>query len=283
MEGKLDVRPSPLAGRWYPANPQVLAQRIDEYLASATVPEVEGEIIGLIAPHAGHQYSGPVAAYAYSLVQGKIFDLVVILSPLHRPYFASFVTSAHQAYETPLGFVPIDQKTLSVLEQNLQAEWGESLKRVRHDEEHSLEIHLPFIQRVLGSFRLLPLMIGIDEPRALRSLGVSLAKVLQGQRALIVASTDLSHFYPQPLAEKLDREMLSRMEKYDPEYFLQAEIEGKGYACGRSAVAAAMWAAKDLGADCIRVLHYATSGDVTGNYYEVVGYGAAVILRTAHS
>ncbi|MCX8061637.1 MAG: AmmeMemoRadiSam system protein B [Anaerolineales bacterium] len=280
MDERLDVRPSPLAGRWYPANPQVLAQRIDEYLAFASPPRFEGEIVGIIAPHAGHQYSGPVAAYAYSLLQGKSFDLVAVLAPQHRPYFAAYVTSAHQAYETPLGIVPIDQAALKALEQQLINEVGESVKRVRADEEHSLEIHLPFLQRVLGSFQLLPLMIGSDQPQSLRVLGIALAEVLQGKSALIVASTDLSHFYPQPLAEKLDREMLHRMEKFDPLYFLQAEIEGKGFACGRSAVAAAMWAAKELGADRIQVLHYATSGDVTGDYHEVVGYGAAVILRS---
>ncbi len=283
MDERLDVRPSPLAGRWYPANPEVLAQRIDEYLASAKPPIIEGEIVGLIAPHAGHQYSGPVAAYAYSLLVGKAFDLVAVLSPQHRPYFAAYVTSAHQAYETPLGIVPIDQTALRALEQLLESEAGESIKRVRADQEHSLEIHLPFLQRTLGFFRLLPIMIGIDEPRGLKALGIALANILRGQQALIVASTDLSHFYPQPLAEKLDGEMLRRMENFDPIDFLQAEIEGKGFACGRSAVATAMWAAKELGADRIRVLHYATSGDVTGDYDEVVGYGAAVILRTAQS
>lgn len=280
MDERLDVRPSPLAGRWYPANPQVLTQRIDEYLSSALPPAVEGEIVGIIAPHAGHQYSGPVAACAYALLQGQNFDLVAILSPQHRPYFAAYVTSAHQAYETPLGIVPVDQEALRILEKHLQGGVGETIKRVWADEEHSLEIHLPFLQRVLGSFHLLPIMIGIDEPRRLQALGVALAEVLRDRRALMVASTDLSHFYPQPLAEKLDREMLRRMEEFDPLYFLQAEIEGKGFACGRSAVAAAMWAARELGGNCIRVLHYATSGDVTGNYHEVVGYGAAVILRT---
>lgn len=279
MDERLDVRPSPLAGRWYPANPQVLAQRIDEYLSSALPPAVEGEIVGIIAPHAGHQYSGPVAAYAYALLQGQNFELVAILAPQHRPYFAAYVTSAHRAYETPLGIVPIDQEALRVLEKHLQREVGETIKRVWADEEHSLEIHLPFLQRVSGSFHLLPIMIGSDELRRLQALGIALAQVLRDRRALVVASTDLSHFYPQILAEKLDREMLRRMEQFDPAYFLQAEVEGKGFACGRSAVAAAMWAARELGANRIRVLHYATSGDVTGNYHEVVGYGAAVILR----
>ncbi|MCS6907576.1 MAG: AmmeMemoRadiSam system protein B [Anaerolineales bacterium] len=279
----LDVRPSPLAGRWYPAHPQVLTQNIEEYLAAASPPPFEGEVVGIIAPHAGHRYSGPVAAYAYALLQGKSFELVAILAPQHRPYFAAYVTSAHQAYETPLGIVPIDQKALAELEGQLRASAGESIKRVRQDEEHSLEIHLPFLQKVLGQFRLLPIMIGIDDPKGLQVLGVALAKVLQGHKALIVASTDLSHFYPQSLAEKLDREMLRRMESFDPLYFLRAEVEGKGFACGRSAVATAMWAARELGADQIKVLHYATSGDVTGNYHEVVGYGAAVILRRPQS
>jgi AmmeMemoRadiSam system protein B len=111
-------------------------------------------------------------------------------------------------------------------------------------------------------------------------LGLALAKTLQGRRALLVASTDLSHFYPQAVAETLDAELLRCVAAFDPQGVLDAEEQGKGFACGRGALAAVLWAAKALGADTVKVLNHATSGDVTGDYTQVVGYGAAVILRT---
>jgi AmmeMemoRadiSam system protein B len=111
-------------------------------------------------------------------------------------------------------------------------------------------------------------------------LGKALAKVLSGRPVLLVASTDLSHFYPKTIAQELDTEMLRRVEAFDPQGVLDAEEEGKGFACGRGAVATVLWAARDLGADRVRLLHYATSGEVTGDYSQVVGYGAAVVLRS---
>jgi hypothetical protein len=106
-----------------------------------------------------------------------------------------------------------------------------------------------------------------------------LAKILAGRQALLVASTDLSHFYPQTVAQELDAEMLRRVEAFDPLGVLQAEEEGKGFACGRGALAAVLWAAKELGANHVQILHYATSGDITGDYSQVVGYGSAVVTR----
>src|SRR6185436_5055628 len=139
---------------------------------------------------------------------------------------------------------------------------------------------LPFLQRALsGGFKLLPIMIHQQEVDVARKLGLALAKVLEGKNALMVASTDLSHFYDQTTAERLDREMLRRFESFDPESIFEAEQTGKAFACGHAAVAAVLWAARELGANQVQVLHHATSGDVTGDYSSVVGYGAAVILK----
>jgi AmmeMemoRadiSam system protein B len=150
------------------------------------------------------------------------------------------------------------------------------------DREHSLEIELPFLQRALtGDFKLLPIMIHAQEAIVARKLGFALSKVLKGKNVLLVASTDLSHFHDQQTAERFDREMLRRFEAFDPEAIFEAEQTGKAFACGHAAVAAVLWAARELGADKVKVLQHATSGDVMGDYSSVVGYGAAVVLKPA--
>lgn len=123
-------------------------------------------------------------------------------------------------------------------------------------------------------------MVRDQSKRVTQALGLSLAQVLETRKTLLVASTDLSHFNPQEIARKYDQEMLRRIESFDPEGVLMAEEEGVGFACGRGAVAAVLWAAKELGGDSVQTLHYATSGDVSGDFYQVVGYGAAVITKT---
>jgi AmmeMemoRadiSam system protein B len=278
----MDTRPSPIAGRWYPGDSGQLASSVDGYVGAAELPEIAGEVIAVVAPHAGHAYSGPVAGYAFGAVKGMHPELVAVVSPMHQPYSQPLLTSAHQAYQTPLGKIVIDQAAVAVLDQQLQGELGFGLAPVRNDGEHSLEIELPFLQRVLpGKFRLLPIMVRDQTARVSEALGKSLARVLAGKTALIVASTDLSHFYHQDQALKLDQEMLHQMEAFDPLGILRVEEEGKGFACGRYAVAAVLWAAKDLGANQVKILKHATSGDVTGDYSGVVGYAAAVITRQA--
>ena len=166
------------------------------------------------------------------------------------------------------------------LDTGLQAALGFGLSAVRNDPEHSLEIELPFLQRVLSEkFHLLPVMVRDQTLPLVRILGKALAETLKGRKALLVASTDLSHFYTQSLAKKLDAEVLRRVEAFDPEGVLLAEEEGVGFACGRAALSAVLFAARELGANSIKVLRHATSGDVTGDFRQVVGYGAAVIIR----
>ena len=164
----------------------------------------------------------------------------------------------------------------------LEQELGYGLARVKRDREHSLEIELPFLQRVLEKeFQLLPVMVREQSHRATRLLGQCLAKALTGRNALLVASTDLSHFYPLKIANQLDAEMLRCIESFDPDAVINAEEEGRGFACGRGALAAVLWAAKELGANKVKILKHATSGDITGDTSQVVGYGAAVVLRQA--
>lgn len=271
----MDVRPSPLAGTWYPGDPAQLAQSVDSYLDRAEVAPIDGRLIGVLAPHAGHRYSGAVAAHAFKLARGMDIDLVAVLGPSHYPYRGPVVTARHDAYSTPLGTVPVAHDLLDALSGNIP------LQYVREDQEHSLENEIPFLQRALGEFRLLPLAL-VDQSLALAELlGATLGTLLSGQKALLVASSDLSHFYPQGVANELDAAMLSAVEAYDPASVIRVEDEGRGFACGRGAIAAVMMAAHALGAESARVVSYATSGDVTGDYAQVVGYGAAIFFASA--
>jgi hypothetical protein len=274
------VRPSPLAGTWYEGNPKALARAVDQYLDQAELPELPGDVIAVIAPHAGHIYSGPVAGYAFATVRGKTPDLVAILSPMHQPYNQPLLTTAHAAYSTPLGPIPVDDEAVAVLDSHIKETLGYGLTRVAYDQEHSLEIELPFLQRALDAdFKLLPVMVRAQSPKISQQLGAALAETLRGKNALLVASTDLSHFYTQAEAVAFDTEMLRRIESFSPEAVFCAEEEEKGFACGLGALTAVLWAAKGLGADTVKVLRHATSGDVTGDYNRVVGYGAAVVLK----
>ena len=276
----LDVRPSPIAGTWYEGDATGLARIVDDSLNDAQLPELDGEVIAVIAPHAGHLYSGAVAGYAFSAIRGRSPDLVAVIGPMHHPYTQPLITTAHDAYSTPLGNVPIDKETLHELDEALKSELDVRLSPVSNDPEHSLEIELPFLQRTLkNKWKLLPVMVRAQEPRVSEGLGKALAKVLANKNFILVASTDLSHFYNQKTALTYDRAMLDQIEAFSPEGAFDVERAGKGFACGLGAFTAVMWASRELGADRVKVLRHATSGDVTGDYSSVVGYGAAVILK----
>jgi len=277
----LDLRPSPIAGLWYEGDPKVLARTVDGYLDHAELPKLEGEVIAVVAPHAGHRYSGPVAGYAFAALRRMTPDLVAILSPFHNYQNAPFLTSGHDAYATPFGAVPIDRTSIDDLNRELQSELGFGLTRITNDSEHSLEIEIPFLQRSLASeWKLLPVMVRTQEASVSEKLGKALAKTVQGKNAILVASTDLSHYYDQQTALTLDQAMLAQIEAFNPEGAFDLDRSGKGYACGLGALTAVMWAARELGADKVKILKHATSGDITGDYDAVVGYGAAVILKT---
>ena len=276
-----DLRPSPIAGTWYPGDPGILMQSVDGQLAASSVSALPGKVIAVIAPHAGHRYSGQVAAHAFRCLEETHPEVVAIVSPLHQPYPAQVIATSHEAYATPLGMISVDRGLLARFGAELMRLAGIRLETIAHDQEHSLEIELPFLQRSLGSaFRLLPIMLRDQSKPVARAVGQALTAVLKDSAAILVASSDLSHFYPDSVARRLDAELLARIEAFSPEAVLEAEDEGVGFACGRGAVAAVLWAAADLGANRVQILAYANSGDVTGDASSVVGYGAAVIYRT---
>ncbi len=275
----MDVRPSPIAGLWYPGHREQLERAVDGLLAQARVDVPPGVILGIVVPHAGLPYSGGVAAHAFRCLQGLRPEVVAILSPCHYPYPGAVVTSGHDAYATPLGLVPLALDLRAALDADLRARLGYGLTPVRRDREHAVEIELPFLQRVLGPFHLLPLMLRAQDETTAMGVAEALVDLLAGRSALLVASSDLSHFYPQEQARQLDAVILARIQALDPAGVIQAEEAGIGFACGRGAIAAVLWACLGRGADGAAVVAYGTSGDVSGDFSAVVGYAAAVIWQ----
>jgi AmmeMemoRadiSam system protein B len=276
----VDVRPSPIAGQWYPGDARTLGAEVDHHVAAAGAVKADGAIVALVAPHAGHRYSGAVAGHAFAAARGLQPEVVAVVGPMHYPLDGAVLISGHGAYQTPLGPVPIAREACRVLDDAVRRELPAGLTPVRGDPEHSIEIELPFLQRVLPEeWRLLPVMVRDQRREVARALGLALAHALRDSAALLVASTDLSHYHHQTVANRLDRELLRRVEAFDPDAMLRAEQEGVGEACGIGALAAVLWAARELGGDRVRVLEYRTSGDVTGDLDRVVGYAAGVVTR----
>ena len=273
-----DVR-EPIDGGWYPGERAALKATLDALFDTASQEHPQGEVVGLVVPHAGYVYSGRVAACAYGCIRGESYDTVVIVSPSHYHGGGAVLTTRQRAFLTPLGVVDVDDEVLERIDAGLSGRLGEAVVEVYDTVEHAVELQLPFLQYALEGFRMVPLMVYEQTVEVALALGASIAEAVWGQKALLVASSDLSHYYPLAVAERYDRQMLARIRSMDPRAVVVAESEGVGYACGRAAVAAVLEAARLLGADGVRLLAYDTSASATGDRSAVVGYGAAVIVR----
>jgi AmmeMemoRadiSam system protein B/AmmeMemoRadiSam system protein A len=276
-----EVRPPAVAGQFYPGNPDSLARDVDRFIAAAGAVEVDGDVVGIVAPHAGYVYSGGVAGHAYAAVKGRAYDTVVVVAPSHRVAFRGTAVYAEGAYRTPLGTVPVDAGLAAAI---LDSAAGIVDEPRVHRDEHSLEVQVPFLQRALGRFSIVPVIMGDQSHSAVRALGGRIASAVAGapdRRVLLVASTDLSHYHDQRTAERLDGRVVEAVAAFDPDGLVRLLASAECEACGGGPTAAVMTAALALGADESRVLAYATSGDVTGDTDQVVGYMSAVFVRPA--
>ena len=274
------ARPSAIAGSWYPGKAVELKATIQQYLDLAVPARSKGTLTGLVVPHAGYIYSGQTAAYAFKLLEGKSYDRVILTSPFHAMTFEALLTSDYSAYQTPLGEIPVDTKALDRIDEHLSKRGMQAIKRIKREQEHSLEIELPFLQVALtDTFELVPLMVRTHHPDTLKTLAAILAELVQEKPTLMVASTDLSHFNTASTAEKLDRCILEDIHNLDPMQLLADNETGKGSACGAGAVAMMLFALQQLGANHVDILQYTHSGSITGDHHSVVGYGAAAVYQ----
>lgn len=269
-EGK-EYRASPHAGTWYPGAGRELRQTITGYLENASVP-AHGRIYALISPHAGYVYSGPVAAYAYKTVQGEAFDDVIVIGPSHRHGFHGVSVDTLAGRETPLGAIEYDRELARKL---IAGNRGIKHEAAAHEVEHSVEIQMPFLQVALPGFKALEIIMGSQDYQTCQMLSQAIAKATAGRKVLVIASSDLSHYHNQQQAASLDNAVREAVAAFDPAMLYAQLSDGRCEACGGGPMIAAMLAAREMGATNSTVLRYATSGDITGEYAQVVGYLAA--------
>ncbi len=273
-----DIRKSVLAGSWYPGNRQILTKAIEEYLAKADVNPLKGDLKAIIVPHAGHIYSGPVAAYAYKLLRGKEIRRVIMIGPSHRVAFRGVSVNLQSGYETPVGIVPVDQELAKKI-----IDTDPLIRHIPkvHASEHALEIQLPFLQSVLNDFQIVPIIMGEQDYRTCSRLAEILHDVVGDlDKTLLLASTDLSHYHSDKQARILDSEFIDQVRKFSPKGLFEALLSGRCEACGGGPAITVMLAAQAWGANRSQILHYANSGDVTGDGSEVVGYVAAALFES---
>lgn len=270
------IKKSLIAGSWYPGNARILAKDIQHYFNEVPDAPIQGQILGLVAPHAGYMYSGQVAAHAYKQIQGEAYEVVFVIGPSHRSYFRGVSLFNRGGYETPLGIVRVHQ---AIADRLLEQDPLISFRPDVHLQEHSVEIQLPFLQVALGEFLFVPLMMGDQDEETCQALAEAIVSCAGDKKILVVGSSDLSHFHTYEQALKLDQRILDHLVKMD-EHGLMRDLEkGIGEACGGGPAAVTLMVAKQLGADRAEVLKYANSGDVTGDRSGVVGYAAAVFYR----
>ncbi len=277
-----DVRKPEVAGMFYPGSAKELSQMIDQYLANAE-KTVDGEILGLVSPHAGYVYSGPVAAWSYKQVAGINYDVVVVIAPSHFDYFSGATVYPGKYYETPLGKIPVDQELAKQLTKN---DSHIKLSEAGHEPgysgrgEHSLEVQLPFLQKTLGEFKLLPIVMADQTWENTENLGEALVKLLKGRKALIVASSDLSHYHSYQDAYKLDETLMEMFVDFQFQEILEGCQKRKIEACGAGPIGVMMYVCSRLGYNKTKVLKYATSGDVpVGEKSQVVGYLSGAVYK----
>ena len=271
--GAQGVRKSICAGSWYDNKPDVLSRQLDRYLlqAESTAP-TEG-VVGLIAPHAGYVYSGPVAAHAYRLVHGQDFETVIIIGISHRYGFRGCSIYPEGGYETPFGVAAID----TALASKLSKESGFKFIPKAHKEEHSVEMQVPFVQKVLPGAKIVPIVMGAPTEKTISSLASAFEKTLHGQKVLIVASTDLSHFLSKEKANAVDADTLSLIKSMDTDSIIKKMGQRENIMCGGGPVAAVLLYAKKMENPDVKILKYADSSQAGGDESQVVGYAAAAV------
>ncbi len=284
-----EVRDPVVAGGFYPADPEVLAKEVDKALAEAAPPPIEGRLVALVVPHAGYRYSAGTAAYAYKLIQGASYDTVFVLGVSHRYPLEGVSVYAGKAWKTPLGEVPVDGDMVRSL---LACDSLFKFVPEAHQQEHSVEVQIPFLQRCLKGFKIVPMVMSTDSPESIERVGRAIGRLSRGKNVLLVASTDMTHYPSYDDSNRIDNQALQAVKTLDV-----LKIHGtvdrleldpglnppQGCVfCGKGGLLSIVTAAKYLAADKAFILHHSNSGDTpdVGDKSRVVGYGAIAITAT---
>ena len=271
----MQVRYPAVAGTFYQGDTWHLKKEVEE-LFSGIEP---GNCSCVISPHAGYKYSGQIAADAYKQIEGESYDTVVVVAPYHG-FFKGVSVFSGDGYQTPLGIIDIDREISDRLSGKHPVVYASTVGHTGSGGrgEHALEVQLPFLQIVLGKFKLVAGIMGDQEESTIRATTEALAATLKGTNFLMVASTDLSHFHPDKQARSMDKIFEKALAAYKTEQIIDAISSGRAEACGFGPVAAIVEASRRLGGQELEIISYDTSGPVTGDFSDVVGYMSAVII-----
>lgn len=279
-----DIRAPAVAGMFYSDDAAQLRREVENLLAAASPPPQAKQIIAAVAPHAGYMYSGGVAAHAFKALQAGYSPpaahqtpTVFLIAPSHREAFPFISVFTGKAYRTPLAAVPIARALAQALVDSdpmIHADWR------GHRAEHALEVELPFLQVIWPQFELVPVVMGEQHWELCQLLGEQVARLCRESPALILASSDLSHYFAYEEAVQFDACFMRHLKSFAAAALLQALENEECHACGGGPVVAAMIAAQALGADAVDILRYENSGDVTGDHSMVVGYLAATLGKS---
>ena len=268
-----------VAGQFYPADAKTLAAMVDALLADVEPPVIAGRVVGIQVPHAGYPYSGSTAAHAFRLLEGVDSVTVVMFGTSHRVLLDKAAVYTRGRWRTPLGDVAVDEELAGaiVAADEFLADMPDA-----HRAEHSLEVELPFLQRTLKEFRIVPIMLLQPSLEDCRRVGKAIARACAGRDVVLLASSDLYHGESYDEAKKIDAATVRYLADFDPKGLYNELGSGRAQACGGAAMVTMMTAAKELGADKAIVLHSTNSGDVTGERDGYcVGYSAVAFLAGA--
>jgi len=276
-------RPPAAAGLFYPADPGELSATLQRFFNQTGNKILNIKPIALVAPHAGIFYSGQVAAYAYNEVKGQKYDAVIVVSPSHIEYFQYAAIYPGDSYVTLLGKMPVDKKLAVRCETKnglvKLSSTGHTTKMMERGE-HALEIQLLFLQTIFGNIPIVPIVIGTMNYPVIEALGKKLGEIASSANVLLIASSDLSHYHPYNQCKTIDQKFMTQLERMNPKTLYNGLYARDYEACGGAPITAIMIAAQKVGANRVKVLKYANSGDVSGgDKSQVVGYCSAAMYR----
>lgn len=282
----MKIRYPVVAGSWYAGTPNYLRKQIEglfrHKLGPGSIPSIAKvglrTLVGLVVPHAGYMASGPIAAHAYHhlAIDGKP-DVIVIFGPNHTGYGSPLAIMNEGCWRTPLGEVEIDTKVANKI-----LDFSEiiDVDEKAHDHEHSIELQLPFLQYLYGSeFKFVPVSFMIQDLQSSREVGKATALALKNENALVIASSDMTHYEPQKIAENKDKIAIDSVLKMDEEEYYHIIESYRISSCGYGPTIALITATKDLGSQKSKLLSYKTSGDVLGDRSAVVGYASIAFSK----
>jgi AmmeMemoRadiSam system protein B len=269
------IRAPAVAGRFYSSDPARLNEELDSFLDNRThAPKIRAQ--ACLVPHAGYKYSGHVAGAVYGRLE--IPDRVILVGPRHFPRGAPFAILSDGGWRTPLGLAPIDRPLAEKIRRTCPLLREDS---IAHESEHSLEVQLPFLQRLAPSFAFVPIVIGPAQYADLEALGEAIADVIESERGpiLLIASSDMNHYEPDDITRVKDRKAIDHILALDPRGLFDTVRNEEISMCGYGAAVVTLTAMRHAGAAHAELARYATSGDITGDFQEVVGYAGIIISQ----